>query len=474
MYPDALTMHTDEIRQLFGEVAAFLAANRGPASRYFRVLRWRNGTTSPKASYTNGYQPQPWLQKAFDSAIASGTGLDLVNEHGRAPSVLSRAIRSTDTRGNVVQRWKDVDAPALIPVNIDNLRLLQDKWDYLLRLESKRQELSAILDRYALNERAVRIARQQTQILIAQAQGKRHPGTLPIQYVLHESGRLYAEGLNLQSCKREIRQAALAGCWDIDISTCHFAIMSQLAKRFGMSCTAIEDYAMRKRYWRDTIANDVGITQKLAKKSVTALGYGAHRSTSPYTEIAAQLGTQRAAAFFKHPLAAALKEDIDAATRLILARHPTRNDKLINLANRAFARSTDEGKKVKGSALMAHILQGVEAAALEAAVRACSGKALLLQHDGFSATEFIEPGRLREAVLESTGYDLNFEVEQIEMPLQTLEVPIESFNKKLQDPQKPNNHAGLEPFWPVLSGTLAFSPSDVPPVYPLPLPPAAF
>jgi hypothetical protein len=81
---------------------------------------------------------------------------------------------------------------------------------------------------------------------------------------------------------------------------------------------------------------------------------------------------------------------------------------------------------------------------------------------------------LRAAVLDGTGYNLNFEVEQIQMPLQTLEIPKESLNKNLKDPRKPNSHAGLEPFWPVWSGTVAFPPGDVPSVHPLPLPPAAF
>ncbi len=463
-------MHTDEIRPLFGEVAHFSSANRGPVSRYFKVSRSMNGTASAKDSYTNGYQPQPWMRKALDWVIGSGTGLDFCDERGRVLSAFSRAIRSTDTHGHVVKRWKGVDVPVLIPVNIDNLRALQAKWEYLQSLPPKEQTSRAIFDRYELNEQATVRAFQQTKIFIAESQAKRHPGMLPIRYVLHASGRLYAEGLNLQSCKREIRQAALAGYWDIDISNCHFSIMAQMAKQFGLPCPAIDDYVMRKGCWRNVIAQEVGITKKLVKKALNALGYGAPRSTSTYNEIPAQLGKERAAAFFKHHLAMALKKDIDVATSVILAKHPRKNNNLINLANRAIAIQDGEGGKVKKSSLMSHLLQGVEAAALEAAVRACRGKVLLLQHDGFSATEYIEPEYLRAAVLEGTGYDLNFEVEKIQMPLTCLDIPEQFFNEKEDFTKKPNSDKYLQPFWPVWSGTMALSAEDVPPVFPLPLP----
>lgn len=473
-YAGAIWMHTDEIRQLFGEVEQFINANRSPAHRYFQILRHLNGTASPKHSFTLGYWPQPWMQKVLDWSIQGGQQLDFIDSRGDARRVYSRAIRSTDVRGHMVRRWAGVSLPPLIPVNAENLQLLLRMWEYLIQCRQQPKILAELLKRYGLKEAALDRAQRQTQVFIAEAQGGKRTAVLHVRYVLHESGRLYAEGLNLQSCKREIRQAALAGCWDIDMSTCHFAILAQMAKRFNVSCPSIEGYVARKKEFRAEIARDIGVSLGESKKIINAVGYGAPRSTSPYTEIARQIGQEKAAVFFKHPLCRGIKEDVDTATAIILAKHPTKGKNLINLANRAIAKESEKGESVKDGTLMAHLLQGVEAAALEAAVRACDKRVLLLQHDGFTAVDAVDPAMLRAAVQKDTGYDLTFEVEQIQMPFEGLEVDGQRFNIKLKEAKNPNTHVGLQPFWPCFSGTVAFCADDVPPVFPLSLPPPPF
>ena len=117
---------------------------------------------------------------------------------------------------------------------------------------------------------------------------------------------------------------------------------------------------------------------------------------------------------------------------------------------------------------MAHLLQGVEAVALEAAVRTCSDHVVLLQHDGFTATRFVEPAMLSKAVLNETGYDLSFEVEAIVSPMEAIKA---RFCTKSEIDEKPIKYNALESFWPVsLSTLVSLHPEDVPPVYPLPLP----
>jgi hypothetical protein len=467
-HPNCIWLHTDELRATFREVKNFKNANRDPSSRYFFVLRHQNDTPSPKDSFTNGYQPTPWMRKALYLAILSGETGDLVDKWGRSKSVPSLAIRSTDTRGNVLVRWKGVNVPPVIPVNIENLQRILEKWAQILRLQSDRVAFDSVLERHGLREGAVVRAYQQTQLLLAQSKNSRHPGKVFIRYVLHDSGRLYAEGLNLQSCKREIRQAALAGHWDIDISTCHFSIMSQLAMRFGCQCPALEAYIANKTAVRQKISKDMGILPSAAKRLINAIGYGARESTSPENAIPQIIGKDRAKVLYAHPTYLAIKSDVNAATEVILGNQPIKRGCISNLANRAIQVKTDEGKSVKKSTLMAHLLQGVEAAALEAAVRACPGKVLLLQHDGFTSYEPIDPEILRSAVLKSTGFDLTFDVEQIQMPLEDLTLE-SSFNKKFEEPSKPSADGGFEGFWPVMSGTIAFSPDDVPPVFPRPL-----
>lgn len=468
-YLGAIWIHTDEMRVLFGEVANFRNANRWPLPRYFHALRHLNDSGPQVKPYTNGYFPAPWTRKVLDVTLNSTTPLNFVDKSRRSRPLPTRAIRSTDTHGHPVRRWQGVRIPPLVPVNVPNMQALLGKWEYLIKCRKEPEVLADILARHDLKDAAIDGALLQTKALIAESREVRHPGTLPVRYVLHETGRLYAEGLNLQSCKREIRQAALQGNWDVDISTCHFTIMAQMAKRFGVSCPNIEDYVLRKKDIRAQISRDIEVSLRDAKKLINAVGYGAPRSTSPYTEIPKQIGRDKAEAFFAHPLYRGLKADVDAATRIILAKHPVKNNKLNNLANRGIALKTEAGQSTKESTLIAHLLQGVEAAALEAAVRACDDKVLLLQHDGFTCTERIDPAMLSRAVELATGYDLNFEIERIELPLADI-TPLQSFNKKHSDLRKPSIHAGLQPFWPCKSGAIVFFPDDVPPVFPLPLP----
>ena len=107
-YLDGVWFTTKEIRELFGEVKRFSEVNRDP--RYFMVAQHRNGA---KKTFTNGYLPWPWLQKALDWSLEGG--VDLVDERGSARRIESRAICSTDYHGNVVTGWKGVDVPSLIP-----------------------------------------------------------------------------------------------------------------------------------------------------------------------------------------------------------------------------------------------------------------------------------------------------------------------------------------------------------------------
>jgi len=66
-----------KICELFGEVEHFREVNRD--YRYFIVSQHRNDA---EKTFTNGYRPWPWLQKALDWSLEGG--VDLVDERGDA------------------------------------------------------------------------------------------------------------------------------------------------------------------------------------------------------------------------------------------------------------------------------------------------------------------------------------------------------------------------------------------------------
>ena len=55
-------------------------------------------------------------------------------------------------------------------------------------------------------------------------------GFMAHRYAEADSGRLYPEGISLASVHGLVKEAALIGQWEYDISNCHFAITAQMAQ----------------------------------------------------------------------------------------------------------------------------------------------------------------------------------------------------------------------------------------------------
>jgi hypothetical protein len=75
------------------------------------------------------------------------------------------------------------------------------------------------------------------------------------------------------------------------------------------------------------------------------------------------------------------------------------------------------GKAISGEAKaaqqMAHLLQGVEAKALQAVINLHPADIVLVQHDGFVSTRKLVAKDLSAAVFSATEYRLDFEEKQL-------------------------------------------------------------
>lgn len=231
------------------------------------------------------------------------------------------------------------------------------------------------------------------------------------RYVESTSGRLYAKGVNLQSAPALVKQAALAGLWEYDFSNCHFAIMSQMAERFGYQCTAIAHYLASKKAVRSEIAEQAQITEHDAKVCLLALMYGARQSEWHENAIPETIGVSAAKRLKTVGLFAAIAQDIEEARRVILAGWG--RSQRGNLVN-------DFGKTLKtaGSTppkMLAHLIQGVEAKALKTAIDLYPNDIVLLQHDGFAATKRLDGRVIMDAVRDATGYLMDLENSRIQI-----------------------------------------------------------
>lgn len=240
------------------------------------------------------------------------------------------------------------------------------------------------------------------------------PGAIPIRYVEQSTGRLFAEGLSLQSAPREVRNAALAGCWDYDISNCHWSLINQLAEQYGHRCTAIRHYLAHKQDVRSEIAAGAGITTQDAKECLLMIMYGAQRSAHEEASIPGQIGPKAARELFQSPAFRQLCADVVKARSIIVKNLPVSRGWVLN------ALGLQIHRKEKPKALLAHILQGLEAKALMAVVREHGDNVQLCVHDGWVTRERLVVADVEQLIRDAIG--LKVEVEEVQLePIKTPE-----------------------------------------------------
>ena len=469
-YSDSVTLHSTDLSKMFGRIKNFTNINRAFNSRYFEVQRFSNFTGDPELDYTNGYKPRPWMRAVLDGYLEANQGVEFRDGRGQLWSV-PLAIRPTDSRGNRLKRWNDVTVPNLIPASVKNLREMADRYELMIQAKKIRQLPAQYETNYGKEVERLQSHLKEVKTLIRQYE---HFGGLPSQYVQSNTGRLYGVGVNLQSCKRQTRQAALVGLYDYDVEACHFAMLTQMALRYGLECPAIDHYVSNRSKIRNEIAVYLDLEYEQVKKVFSAMAYGARQSLNALDAIPKEIGFEAAERLYKLDAYRAIKSDIQLATTRILKSHPLVKQRFVNAIGKELMVFKDQTRvhhsKVKPHTKMSHLLQGLEAAILEIAVRTFPSKIVLLQHDGFTTIEPIDVGLLERTVEEQTGYRLKFDEEQVAMPDPDFTAQFLSINTKLNEPLKANIHAGLDAFWDSLLRTVGIGMDDLLPPYPLPLP----
>jgi hypothetical protein len=192
------------------------------------------------------------------------------------------------------------------------------------------------------------------------------------------------------------------------VSNCHYAILAQMSAKFGHTCSAIDDYLKNKATIRQSIADQAGISIREAKTCLVALMYGARASTWHENAIPREIGVDAANLLYKTHLFKGLSGGIAKARAVVLDKCPkTRTGSIVNAFGKSIARTASPEQK------MAHLLQGVEAKALQAVVNRYPDDIVLVQHDGFVSASRLDINALSEAILVATGYRLELEERQL-------------------------------------------------------------
>jgi predicted DNA-binding ribbon-helix-helix protein len=305
--------------------------------------------------------------------------------------------------------WQDANLEPAVPINIEKLKLLR------LHLE---QTLYAIeygfyqggLFSPEPNPDYLEITLNDVRHILQQANNTVKNGYIIHRYQQSPSGRLYVKApTSLQNVSRPVRQSALHGLWDYDIENCHYSILSQMAERHGYVCTKVNHYLANKKQVRDELASKFNIRVAQVKQALIALIYGAYFSVRPKDALPDILGSvELAKQFYAHPLFLELKDDIKKARSAILKAQVTSRQTIKNLRGLPMSLTNKTERQ-----LLSHLLQGVEAMALESAHKLYPESIVLLQHDGWTSTKELDVRALEDAIFKATGYRLEVAGEPI-------------------------------------------------------------
>lgn len=334
------------------------------------------------------------------TAMLFGDGAEL--------KTIPAAIASKDARGRTTTAWPEAEGLRLVPVNLEQMKVLRD-W---LKRELKEGEAQGGLFTGTLHRERLERLLNDVRHLIRLAQTKPAGyGHVAHRYVQSSSGRLYAKGWNLQNAGKVVKEAALAGMWEYDFANCHYAILMQMAEREGCRCEAIAHYLDNKKDVRQAIAFEAGIGLDQAKVCLLAIMYGARQSLWPRNAIPELIGGEAAERLFGVDLFAGIHADIKRARATIVKRWPrNRQGRVFNMFGRAI------GGKQAPEEILAHLIQGVEATALRGILTTFPEEIVLVQHDGFAARSRLDAGAIEAAAALATGY--TFEVEEKRITLE--------------------------------------------------------
>lgn len=371
-------------------------------------------------AYTMGYSLTPGAALVMESIPMKGneSWQDTDGHVLKTPARL--AIQQRDIRGN--HRRGTGNIGAVVDLNLSELLALQDearqwKWHFKDGLPPPSGgRLAARLAAMSSDEARVMWLHFHALvpldlILRAADTAVMKRGQAEITYIEHESGRLYTDGGFVQCAIRETRAAAFRGCFDYDVSNCHYSLLSQLARRCGHETPAIDDYLLRKSAIRDQLAADLGVSVKAIKSCLIALIYGASRRVNVYFKgnketrpaILRYMGSpEKARALFDHRLFAALLADIRRVRKPVIDSMPRNRGRLIN----PFGKGIDSKESEE---LLAHILQGAEAAILHVVIRLAGESICLLMHDGWVSREPLNIPQIVDAIRAETGFDVEIE-----------------------------------------------------------------
>ena len=403
--PGYMTIHYRELMQRFGR-GVFASINAALGA--FEVTnQWHKPDGATKGS-TKGYRLTPAVAKIKNDYLHKGHRhlTRLIQDDGRRMRTIPEAIAAKDQQGRTQTVWRNASVVKRIPVDLPRLQLLYDRLENLHRgrgtgdLFMPEVTVEDVRWHYDTLGQFLRLCKTDVAGV----------GHVPIRYSVAKTGRLFAEGISLQTLPKAIRNTALHSLWNYDIENCHFAIFHQLAAQYGLEAEAIAGYLRDKTATRNGIADRVGITVPQVKVCLLAIMYGARDTTWRDAAIPQAIGADAAQRLFVDQVFAAILADIKQGRKVILASYPRRRTTMLNAVDLPIRLDAPAEER------LAHLVQGIEAKALRAVQAEYPEDLLLLMHDGWVSRNRLDVARMEAVMLDATGYELRLSEDQITLP----------------------------------------------------------
>ena len=402
-----------------------------------KILTSPHNGYSMKCNITKAYQLQPQIRWAINrmnrkriQQHAAGTADKSVIKDSNDKRVKNiRATRKKETKAGSLHR-----VPAWCPVNMETLgkaaQAIIKTIDYMdgkgsrpkeLRLElesisekikhNNDKQISNRTDNEIMRDYLDRVLNELLQIIELSSSTENY-GYMPHQYAQSQAGRWYAIGTTtLQNCTKLARNAALHGFYSFDIESCHHAIAMQLAESMGIECPNLDYYVSNKKEVRTSIASAIDAPVSSVKASMIAMIYGA--GINPYGAISKELTPDKMKKALKMPVFAGLHQELaEIFQEMLKYSGGAETGEVVNALGLAepFSRRRDDQRR-----LAAHLMQGIEAQALQAALSAHTS-AMLPLHDGWVCLKPENHSEAEKAIRLATSFDLQVnEPERIEL-----------------------------------------------------------
>jgi len=336
--------------------------------------------------------------------LESGKRVILVDINGQRLRKPKAAIDAYDSEGKR-RKTEGQLLSSTINIDLECLSPMLEEVDHAIKNVDKPSRL----DRGKLlsaDERNRRLEKHKEQILICEFHANLdnlEPGEMLNRYRETGSGRLAGQDFHLQRVRREIREGLFAGYYDYDIANCHYTILHQLGTRYGCPMHSTTCYLDNKTRFRRDLCKEYGLTEDQIKKIMLAMLYGAPLTTSTFGSIGREIIDADARAFVEHYDVVAIHKEIKQAKRVVLNNARKWGGTVVNVLGKRCPITE------KDDTLLAHILQGYEALAIDIAILGLDGDITLLCFDGFITNWQIDTKPFEAAFFERTGLEIVYE-----------------------------------------------------------------